>query len=678
MPVYVQGSLETRNEIGMINEDYGYKYPHGLNLRPGSLVHDKLATAVRMWAQESYQVMSQRFPSWNKIDETLTAYIPADADEDDVTDMDDRKPVSIVVPYSYATLETLLTYLVAAYLQDPIFKYEGVSPEDTIGAMLLELTIASQCRRMKTGLQLHTMYRDALSYGIGACAISWSQEWGFRDVISQRPKFSLFGMSYGQEQVRETVEAMLFEGNELLNIDPYRFLPDPNYGIQDFQKGDFVGWIDTQGFVDLLDEERRGEGDIFNVKYLKHLSSRRTVLFSSDDSARERHIGGRSMISENIARPVDSVHMYAKIIPKDYGLPGGQFNKTGEYPEKWYFQLGADQILIQAKRMGLNHDRFPIVVCAPDYDGRTITPVSRLEIVYGLQHVLNFMFNSHVANVRKAINDMLIVDPFLINMNDLRSPKPGKLIRLRRSAWGKSGAAKEAVQQLQVTDITGNNIGDGAHIMDIMERVSGATHNMMGVMRPGSERRSATEFQGTQSSAMNRLERIARIVGLQAMQDIGYMFASHTQQLMSEDTYIKIVGEYEKELTETFGASIQKGRMKIRPDELLVEYDTIVRDGSVPGGNFSQAYVQMFQAASTSEFAASRIDLWRLFKWIMTQMGAKNVGEFELKRPAMSQMQTMPDQEVERQVQQGNLKPMMGANSPMGGNGQDLSAMNLG
>jgi hypothetical protein len=415
--------------------------------------------------------------------------------------------------------------------------------------------------------------------------------------------------------------------------------------------------------MDLLDRERN-DPELFNVKYLSRLSSRRSSLYGTDDSSREIKSGGssRNQITETVSKPVDVIHMFKKIIPREYGLPGSDFNKDGEYPEKWYFALAADQVVITAKPLGLNHNLFPVCTAAPDYDGRSVTPISRLEIVYGLQHTLNFMFNSHIANVRKAINDMLIVDPWLVNMGDLRTPKPGKLIRLRKSAWGRANAAKDAVQQLKVMDITANNVNDAQYITDLMDRVSSATHNMMGVMRPGSERRSATEFQGTQSSAMNRLERIARVIGMQALQDIGYMFASHTQQLMSKDTYIRATGDQEKQLTAIFGQKMQEGRLHVTPFDLAIDYDVMVRDGSVPGGNFSQAYVQMLQTAGGNELIASRVDLFKLFKFVMTQMGAKNVDDFELKQqqglpPQVPQMnaQIMPDEQVEREVQNGNL-----------------------
>jgi len=670
MPAFVQGSpYYNRSDLSSV--DHKYDYPDGINLRPGSTIHNKIRESVYNKATASYGVMSRRFPSWNAIDETLTVYMPTDAEEDLVKEKDSRKPVSIVVPYSYAQLDTLVTYATAAFGQDPVFRYEGTGPEDTIGAILLQLVIQSQCNRFKIGIPLHTMFRDSFAYGIGVAAPIWRSVMGRKTIKSQNNILDLFGRLIGKKQTTKSVQSVLYEGNDLDNIDPYRFLPDPNYGIQEIQKGEFVGWVSTQSLMDLLSEESYDD-TLFNVKYLKSLSSRRSSLFSNDDSRRDTYgtTRDRYSISEEYSKPVDIINMIIKIIPKEYGLKSEDYtNKDGELPEKWHFQLAADQVVIKAKPLGLNHNMFPVAVCAPDFDGRSITPVSRLEIIAGLQETLNFLFNSHIANVRKSINDMLVVDPYLVNMNDLKDPAPGKLIRLRRSAWGRG--TENVVTQLKITDITANNIPDAEKIMSIMERVSAATYNMMGVMRPGSERRSAAEFEGTQSGALNRLERLAKMIGLQAMQDIGYMYASQTQQLMEKSTYVKIIGEWEKVLQNEYPET-KNMRLNVNPYDLAVDYDTVVRDGSVPGGNFSQAWVQMFQAVGTSPVLASRIDVFKLFLHIARSLGAKDISNFELKQGQNPQIppinaQVLPDEQVQREAQAGNLKPIMQSGAPIEG-----------
>jgi hypothetical protein len=276
-----------------------------------------------------------------------------------------------------------------------------------------------------------------------------------------------------------------------------------------------------------------------------------------------------------------------------------------------------------------------------------------MEVLYGLQHTLDFLFNSHVANVRKAINDMLVVDPYLVNIEDLKDPQPGKLIRLRRPAWGRG--VDKVVQQLQVNDITRGNIADSSYITQWMDRISGADQSMQGSLRQGGpERLTSAEFQGTRGSAVSRLQRIAMIIGMQFMQDVGTMFAVHAQQYMTQEAFVQIIGRHAETLKATFGG---KSRARVDPSDLAINYDLIVRDGSIPGGNFSGAWLDLFKVIGTSPELAQQFDVSRIFMYIATQLGAKNVEDFK-RVVNTTQTQQMPDQQVMQQVQAGNFMPV--------------------
>jgi hypothetical protein len=303
----------------------------------------------------------------------------------------------------------------------------------------------------------------------------------------------------------------------------------------------------------------------------------------------------------------------------------------------------------------LNHGYYPVAGCSPDFDGYSIAPISRIETLYGLQHIVDFEFNSHVANVRKAINDMLIVDPFLLNMNDLRSPAPGKLIRMRRPGWGKG--VKDAVSQLAVTDITQNNISDVSFITSFMNHTSGVDEAMMGSLRQGGpERLTGQEFSGTRSSAMSRLERMALVISMQAMQDIGYFFASHTQQLMSQETYVSTAGEWEEQLKAIYG---DKSVVPVTPFDLAIDWDIIVRDGSTPTNQDAAAWRTLFADMLKVPEVHGSFDMVKIFKHIARTMGAKNVEEF-VKVTNNTQARMMPDEQVAREVERGNLQPVGG------------------
>jgi len=999
MPYIVQGdSAEVRRD-NYARLNFDYDYPYGLNLDPKSDFHESLRSKIWQRASNSRKEISKRFPSWNEIDQVLTTYIPLSDKEKRIKDKDSRKPVSIIFPYSYSNLESLLTYMSLAFFQDPIFQYEGVEDSDTLGAMLMELVIRLHCIKTKVPLALHTIFRDAFSYGVGIGMPGWVRRYGKIPVRSKIVTESELGTSE-QEDVH-FVDGLVFEGNDLSNIDPYLWLPDPSVSSDRIQDGEFIGWIDRDNYMNLLSEESNSGGDVFNVKYLRGKTDKRSSL-ATDESLREIRHGGTSKSMRqgmtSTTNPVDVINLYVTLIPKEWKLG------DGEYPEKWFFRLAADDVIITCQKANYYHGMYPVAVASPEYDGYSITPIGRLEVLYGLQGVLDWLFNcyddktevltsvgwlkirdakkinadvatvdtdtgamwfekpkqwfeydydgylklfeskkyslavtpnhnmfgryryetekqfkeaalinersewdefkiptaacfsgpqqdividavrrkgstgrlpksdskvissyvmagflgwllsdgsigvgkssgtycvsikqsksqyfkeidyftglmpyhvnkyeyekqgscqwtitdkglynwikdncyhggttgeykevpdiirhadrmtlkrffdsftngdgytipghdnliqigteskqladdlqeiaiklgysctirdsatsagkpfwylkvnkdapwatitsrntvdirykgkvycfensthltvvrrngkavlcgqSHVANVRKAINDMLIVDPYLVNINDLKDPEPGKLIRLRRPAWGHG--VDKVVQQLGVTDITRLNIADSAYITQWMDRISGADQSMAGIIRQtGPERLTRGEFQGTRSSAISRLQRIAMLIGYQFMQDIGTMFAVHTQQYMTKETFVKITGRYEDQLKSIFGP--EATRAPVSPLDLAISYDLIVRDGSIPGGNFSEAWLQLFQTIGSTPELLAQFDITRIFMYIAQQLGAKNVEDFKRNVNRIQPTQ-MSDEQVVREAERGNIVP---------------------
>jgi hypothetical protein len=648
MPPVIRGNVNNNNRFGLnIQGDLGYEYPDDLDLRPGSDLSLFIINEITQRAYESSSIISQRHGSWREMDEILTAYKVQDDEEIKVKSKDSRKPTSIVFPYTYAIKETLLTYAMSALVQDPIFQYAGTGPEDTVGAILLQKKIQMDCEKTKVALAIHTMISDALSYGIGIGAPGWDIR---RGTVYKQPSSGILNeLKRFIGRSADTVvseNAILFEGNKLENIDPYQILPDPNVSCHKIQEGDFYGWVEECSRINLLSQEQMNE-DYFNVRYLKGISSLRSgVLNSQRDKPDKDAISSIDM--------TDVIHMYVNLVPKDWKLG------ESEYPEKWLFSVAADSVIIRAKPLGLTHGMYPISVIAPDYDGYSIAPLSRLEMLKGLQTTTDFLFNSHIANVRKAVNDMLIVDPFMLNMKDLQSPEPGKLIRTRRPAWGKG--VKDAVHQLAITDITRSNINDVNWIVQFMNHVSGVDEAMMGSLRQGGpERLTGAEFNGTRQSAISRLNKMTMLMSVMGMNDIAYFFASHTQQLMTKDTYVKATGDWPAVLEKEYAAKAKNGVLKASPYDLKIDYDIISRNGSIPGNQSSEAWLRLFDILMTNPEMNKEFDVVRIFKHIARELGEKNVDDFtraKTQEYAQTQATVMPDDVVRQQVQAGNLVPM--------------------
>lgn len=621
----------------MLNEreqTYDYDYPNGLDLSPDSELHGRLVQEVVRRAREARQALSPRRDAWKEIDRTLTAYIKLDTEEKKIKEDDKRKPVSIVVPVSYAALETLLTYFVVAFLQEPIFRYDPVAPEDVVKVALLEKVVAAQMRKAKAGLALHTMWRDSLAYGFGVATPVWTRKYEMRTV---EPPVLLRPFAKASRQ-----RVVSMEYNDVQAIDPYSYLPDPSVPVYEVQRGEFVGWVVRTNRLALLEEER--DGNLFNVRYLKG-ERLKSQFYGQSETGRYDKTGMNADVSpfgQKVDNDVvDVVYMYINLVPSEWNLG------PEEYPQKWLFAVAGDKYLIDARPIDLDHDMFPVAVASPDFDGHSLAPTSRLEVVYGLQQVVDWMFNSHVANVRKAINDMLIVDPSLVNMNDLLTPQPGKIVRLRRAAWGRGVDA--AVKQLGVTDVTARHIQDTVFVFDVIQRVTAAVDSLQGILRRTSERRSATEARDVHVSALSRLERAAKVVSMQAMYDLAYMIASQTRQFMSREMYVSIIGRWQETLMAEYGRQY----VGVKPDDVDVNFDVVVHDGTSPLSQDANAWVQLFQILMSQPELHQVFDIVRVFKHVARLMGAKNVDDFVKE----TNVQTMLDEEVLNQAEHGQLVP---------------------
>jgi hypothetical protein len=616
-----------------------------LNLRPDSDLHKKIAEKLRERALAAHRHMKKRHPRWREIDKTLVGYIEQDKDEKEEKKRDPRRPTSIVVPLTSAILDIILTYVTNAIVQLPYFRYRPTGPEDAIGVALLENLIENHCARFRVGLQLHTVIRDALAYGLGIASPVWEKQYGRRpQIIEGAPIVDAAGKIIGQQPPTRGSgpEEVIYEGGRLENINPYNFLPDPNIPIQDIQKMEFVGWMAQSNRVTALRQERDPADGWFNARYLAKIDGRSSLM--TEGKPRKdftlRTDGDRDARWDAV-KPLDDLHMFVDLIPKDWGLG------TGEAPQKWVFCLSGDQIIRRAKPVNLDHGLYPVCGAAPNFDGYSLAPTSNVELIQGLQTIADFLMNSHMLAVRKAVNDKIVVDPQLIDVEALTQPDSGWIIPLRAGAWGTNSMA-QAFAQLKITDVTQANIPDLANVMNISKEVTGATDILAGIARKTSERVSAAEVENSKGGALARVERLVKVIGLMFMRDAGYMFASHAQQLMSKDTFVKITGRYEDVLR---GQYPQGQFAPVSAFDILnTQYDVMEEDQYSFRGESVSDLNQLLQTITTSPILSQQYDARRMVERIAWMKGIRNMSDYRI--------QIVPDQVALQQAAAGNIVPI--------------------
>jgi hypothetical protein len=556
----------------------------------------------------------------------------------------------VVFPISYENLETLRTYLGAALLVDPLVRYDGVGGVDSdIKAALMELVVRVQIRKAKSRLALMTFFRDALAYGIAAMHLPFRVEKGLRTVrtpdVTQIAGVDIFGSREGDLE-----EFMIFEGTKPENIDPYKMLPDPDIPIHRANEGATFGWVHRTSYEHLLNMERDNPDFFFNVRYVGNLSDATSRVVNAEDGRQDRF--GGTQIREGMENfPVDVIWMYVQVIPKDWELG------TGEYPERWLFGLAGDGVVVCAHKMGLDHNRIPVVTAAPDTDGHGLTPISKMEVIYGLQNAADFFFNTRSLNVRKALNDMWIVDPNIVNVASMKTTGPGKIMFLKRSQWGE-GKIDAAIKQFPVADVTSNLPIDVSFAASASKNASGAVDILKGTgsIGKGRERVSATEASGLQQGALSRMEFLAQTIDEQAMNDFGDQHAWNTRQFMSEETFVRVTGRHASMLQQEFGTE----QIRVTPQMIDTFWEVLANDGTIPGSGNAATWTQIFEAVVRSPELQQRFDVGRIFTHLARIAGAKNIHEFENKNLGQINPQVAPDEEVLREAERGNLVQVEG------------------
>lgn len=645
-----------KTPIIAVDRDLGYDYPNGypngVNLQPDNQLHGKIVNEITSRATVAHNTMSARYPTWRKMDWSFTGFVNLDDKEVKVKNKDDRKPVSIVIPSIFAIREALLAFISSSFLGDDIyFGYEGIGPEDTIGAILMQHVVQQHLLKTDAELALHTQWKDALTYGIGIVAPVWKQDFGMvsrkKDVgFIFNNQFIKTGTSTSQE------EALIWEGSELLNVDPYRYLPDPNVPIQDVQKAEFVGWTSNDNRINLQELEDNGTGGYFNVKYVGQTATPQDSIFRGQ-SGRQDAFGGVGTESQIIGTgdttttTTSLINMYIKLIPKQWGLG------DSERVEKWLFTVANERIIIRANPVGLDHNLFPIVVLAPDYDGYSPHAIGRSEVIFPMQEYENWLLSSHITNKRKAINNTFLIDPFRVNMNDVLNEdnKEGGIWRMRRSTWGKGVTG--AVEQLKVNDVTQNNISEAGYINSMMEQITGASNPLQGVFDSNApERRTAKEVGVVTQGLGNRLDSMLRIINSMSQRRLGRMIAAHTKQLLTDSQYVKLTGDWERVLIKQYGpvnaARIQRGRVKVKPSDIDVNTDVNPIANSQGSDVDVQSLLSLFQIAATNPQLARSYDMIRLYESIARKLGEKNIQDYRI--------DVQPTNQVAQQVQTGGLQ----------------------
>lgn len=616
-------------------------------LRPESTTHERLLTYLRRRIRSSERSMENFHPRWRVNERRLQAYISLPDYEQILKSMNDErcppKAVSIAVPYSFATIQTIVTYIVQTFCgRRPMWQVSSLKGSTVNAAANMELLLQYNSDVTQMVKVLWQYILDGESYGVQVLRTAWQSRKEPRTVVVQEPRRFLGVTMPGMTQaVRRKELRTVFEGTDCLNIDPFMFFPDPRVPMTEVsRRGEFVFWRTFEGRHSLKVAE--ADGLLFYVDQAgqappsKNLSSDRNLL-----SRGESHPGLERQeygLGQNVQVDQGSV----TIIPSELGLG------PSSRPEKWLFTILNDKQVVQAVPLDNDHGEHPVVVGEPYSMGYGFGQPAMADYMGGLEDTQSWLINSHIHNVRTSLNNMWLVDPSMVELGDLKNPEPGKLIRLKRAAFGRD--IRTMLQQLQVSDVTRAHMTDLPAFMRLADTLSAVTDNVRGLQDAGG-RKTATEARIGADAASSRLAAHARLISGQSLSLLTRQMSLNYQQYLSEEFEFLALGP------DGVQASV-----RATPEMLAGDFHFPIHDGTLPLDKVAllDVWKEIFMAVSQDPQLRSGFDIFKLFGFIAELSGAKNIDDFKI--------QAGSPEALAAQAQSGNVVPIGGAG------GQDFRA----
>lgn len=613
-----------------------------------------LSDRVRERIKLSKDAMSRRYTQWADSEDQFKAYIPT-KDEDALRKqkrkVGEPQYTTINVPYSYAIAMTAHTYFTSVFMtRNPIFQFAGRHGEGENQLQAVEAIMDYQMQVGQNAVPLFMWLFDPIKYSVGWIGHYWDKETVTARRRVKKPK-EFMGMPIpGTEQIVDVVEEVTaYEGNRIYNIRPQDAFPDPRVSLWNFQKGEFFGRYMELSWSEIA--QRAADGKYFNVGELR----KRCSMSASDrdqGSANSTELPGDDFDSsyitlgsgEDSVRPVVKAYeLFVKIFPNEWGLADSSREET------WVITCTADDyVVFGAEPVGLYHGKFPIDILEQEPEAYSLFSRSMMEVMAPINEAITWLVNSHMYNVRSALNNQIVVDPSMVNMKDFENPDHGRIIRLKPAAYGRD--VRTTHSQLAIMDMTRGHINDMQMMAEMLQRITGVTDNIMGLVNSGG-RKTATEVRSSNSMGSNRLKTVCEYFSAMGFQPLSQKLLQQTQQFYTAEKKFRIVGDT---------ANFAPGFANVTPDTIAGFYDWIPVDGTLPVDRFAQANLWQMMLAQVSKVPqiAQGYDLGRVFAWVASLAGLKNVQQFRIQPqdPAM----------LAQQVQAGNMVPLEASQRDLG------------
>lgn len=569
---------------------------------------ESLKELVVNHVKRSRGAMSEKYDRWDMHNDVYMGVRPLD--KEDLEAAEHNEPEKMVVPMSFAQIQTFVAFCFLLFTQNRhFFEYVATGSEDYELVNDSEELLDRDLRRNDWLVMLYQLLLDTSRFGIGVVKHWWSVEKQNAPVSIAPSENSVNGFAFHTAGTTSQQSLVKFEGNRLSNISPYNFFPDTRFPLSEWKKGAFVA-DETEWHENQLREWER-DGLVAGVQHIDDMSH--DDWKHRDGKIRlpafEKYMRDGKKEGDKI---ICVTECQLKLVPSKYDLG------PEEYPVPYIVQVANDSRVIRAEPMGYMHDEwtYDVALFSPDMHQQIGESLS--DVIASLQDVVSYLINSRLMSVRRSLDNNLIIDPSGVDMTTVESRSPWILMKKGSPRLG----VDKFVRQLNYVDTTANHLADADLIMKIMQTVTGVNENSMGQFTGG--RRSATEARAVNSGAASRMKVTASLIWSSCVASLGRKMLTNLRQGISAESYVKVLGETALVRYDRFHPS--------DPSRLVGVEDHFVFDGTLQSekGFIAQSLQELVTAMFSNPLVMQvlPIDIGKLMEEILQLRGVDNIERF--------------------------------------------------
>ena len=589
----------------------------------------RITDYVKSMVDMSYFRIRRRYDYWKEADRAHDVYVPPDT-----TDFREKA----VIADTRAIADTVLTYLMAALAgRNPMFQLEGLNRQSRRSSLILERLLHQHMRRTAGEARIAQLLLDSVRYGFAPTKVIWNHK---------------------------------TNQNNIVNFDPRRCFPDPRVSWGDWENMQFIVFSDYLSFSTLL-----STGLYPRLKLdpkLRHKISPPRNSWNAHHNHREEGKG----LSIDPAQPLmreRSEHAYftlgdARIVDEAWVRMSGWEINVPQIDSIHLVITILDEGKVIRFQMNPYGQQFPTVIGGLYHDAHKTYGQSLYDILMPMHDIATYLLRSRVDNISAALNNLIFVDPTQVSVPDLIDRNPWGVVRTLPGT--KPG---DGVFIAQIPDVTRGHINDIAAMSDLKQRVSAASDAQQG-MPTADGVRTATEIQRLTQLGSQRLGVLSRIMSATTIRPMVNMMVQNIQDSLAYEGSIRID---EQNMPSSIAPLVNDGYIEFDVSkDLQGDIDYLVIDGTLPiePTRNAETWINMLQIMNQTglnmEYKAGAIAEEAIRAMGITDLERFRISPEERQQQGPSPSQQLmlmekmrgasvqPNEQVQRQVERGNLVPM--------------------